>query len=412
MPTLCAGSAGQPCNRGPGGTPRKAGPGSQPPRCAGCQALLGTDGRGGNRFCSVVDCKDVACQDEMGATTADPLTCLTQVLEGTNKYCAQHARMVWADLQYPGSMRNAADKILAFSNQHGQFNCVRTYGRPGNLSTRTAKFLKRCRVPWLTFICHSDPTFSQHLRFYVKRPHLCILGPPGGAEIVRFMLEAAMAARLPEHTQLFVMDDNIYTLQTLSGGRLRPMRGTLMRMLISRGAMLLRDGQRKAWSVRPHANSMLATNFGKASFPDTQCHAARSAEAVFRVSEGPSLLYTAVLGMRIDMAFALLPVFGSGQDDVERTVRFLMHGERITIFKHIFTRKPHYEPGGLACCYQGKEDRMRAHRQQHQRILEWAWARVRCNSDRRRWADVKTFFMRFKDFRASLELFCASVPGA
>ena len=68
----------------------------------------------------------------MGATTADPMTCLTQVLEGTHKFCAEHARMVWADLQYPGSMRNAADKILAFCNQHGQFNCVRTYGRPGN----------------------------------------------------------------------------------------------------------------------------------------------------------------------------------------------------------------------------------------------------------------------------------------
>ena len=240
----------------------------------------------------------------MDVTIEDPLNSLMEVVSGTRKYCQTHARVVRDDLAYPGSVPNAAAKIREFWRQHGQLNCVRTYGRPGNLSTRTAKFLKRCRVPWLTFMSHDDPTFKEHLPYYAERPHLCVLGPRGGMQIVNFMLEAARAADLPLNSQLMVMDDNIYTLQSLSGGRLRPLRGKLMRMLISRGAQLLAEGDRKVWSVRPHANNMVATKFGRTVFPDTQWHSARSAGTVLQISECPSLLYTAVLGMRIDLAHA------------------------------------------------------------------------------------------------------------
>ena len=372
MPTLCVGDASGPCSRGPGNTPRKASPGSEPPRCAACVACHGIDGRGGNRWCEVLGCKSMASAAVMDVITEDPLTLVKNAVMGVPTYCETHAQLVRGDLAHTGSIHNAAVKIKAFWAQYQQLNCVRTYGRPRNLAARTAKFLKGCRVPWLTFMSHEDPTFREYVTHYISQPHLCVLGPRGGTAIIKFMLEAARSAGLPGHAQLVVMDDNIYCLLTLSGCRLRPLSGSLMRKLIIRRAQLLLPGDRCVWSVRPHANSKVATHFGRKVFPDTRWHSGRSAESVLQISECPSLLYTAVLGMRIDVAEALLPKFGAGQDDVERTVRFIMFGQKISIFRNIFTRKPHYEAGGLGSGFSTKEDRLREHRRHQQDILEWA----------------------------------------
>ena len=93
-------------------------------------------------------------------------------------------------------------------------------------------------------------------------------------------------------------------------------------------------------------------------------------------------------------------------------MRFIMFGETITIFRNIYTRKPHYEAGGLGSGFSSKAHRMLAHREQQRMILEWAWSRAQGQSDRKRWAAVKAFFSRFKDFKSSVKLFCARVPGA
>ena len=163
--------------------PTKASPGSEPPRCAACVACHGIDGRGGNRWCEVLGCKSMASTAVMDVITEDPLTLVKNAVMGVPTYCETHAQLVRGDLAHTGSIHNAAVKIKAFWAQCQQLNCVRTYGRPRNLAARAAKFLKGCRVPWLTFMSHEDPTFREYVTHYISQPHLCVLGPRGGTHV-------------------------------------------------------------------------------------------------------------------------------------------------------------------------------------------------------------------------------------
>jgi hypothetical protein len=275
------------------------------------------------------------------------------------------------------------------------------------LIDRTARFLERRGVPFLTFMAKDDPTFVAHLKFYSQRPHLCIFGPSGGLHILNFMRDCAIGAGLPHSCPMLVLDDNIRALGTFSGKRFRPFTKVMMHAFLSAGERALQDGQTQAWSVRPHANSLLATKFGKIVFPDIVWHSSRRLDDVFAISAFPSLLYTAVLGISMDIPAHLCPMFGAGQDDVERTVRFIMHDESFVLFKNVYVCKPHFEKGGLTDEMQGVALRRLDHERQRQESLGWAWEQAGRDAECRRWKRVKSFFLRFRDFRASFRLFGA-----
>ena len=190
--------------------------------------------------------------------------------------------------------------------------------------------MKRCKVPWLTFMDQEDPTFAKRLGFYCHQPHLRVLGPRGGVGVVNFMLECARGAAVPSRTQILVLDDNIRAIGTMTGPvgsrpghHFHPLGKDLFKCLVSTGARIFRTGKVKAWSVRPHANPQTATEFGRIRFPDMVWHGGRRRDSLVKLSANPNLLYTAVLGLRADMPLFLCPCMGDGQDDLERTIRFL-----------------------------------------------------------------------------------------
>jgi hypothetical protein len=361
-----------------------------------------------HRCCSVLGCNiRFSCdpaQDNFNAreTFGSLLDVYTNVA-----MCPDHKSMVGNDMMSPGCLRQGARKICAFWEQHNRLVCIRTYKRPHFLIDRTARFLGRRGVPFLTFMAMDDPTCAAHLKFYSQRPQLCIFGPSGGLNILNFMRDCALGAGLPRSCPMLILDDNIRALGTFSGKRFRPFTKIQMLAFLSAGERILQGGHTNAWSIRPHANSLLGTKFGKKVFPDIIWHASRRLKEVFATSAVPSLLYTAVLGISIDIPAHLCPMFGAGQDDVERTVRFIMHDENFAIFKNAYVCKPHFEKGGLTDVMQGVVLRLLDHERQRQEILVWAWEQAGRDAECRRWKQAKSFFLRFRDFRTSFRLFTA-----
>ena len=296
-------------------------------------------------------------------------------------YCSHHEEVVRRDLARP-TPRTAAQKLRSYIDLYDPKHliCVRHYGRPYYLHPNRKCFVNQalqrdpkfhCK-PCLHAICLDDPKGIENFKYYFKNPDVYVIVPKGAHRAVSCVMQACCLAHHPHYASVTFMDDALQGLAVpykqkmhrLSDGQVHDA------LEAAEDAMLDAD----LWGFTMLCSTRWQAYVGSLYGSPASKNWHRTKSDYLATTTSSCLLYGACFGLRIGASRKLDATMSSGNDDVERSVRHILHYGSVVKLSEVCAQKRMFAAGGQQSVYGSMAARKRALERERSKLLRKAMA--------------------------------------